>query len=304
MLFAVGVCILFFLLELWLCGGLNVWENRWWHVLFVICSLSICAIAGLTGARNRLRGSLFADFVGETLMRVQFDERSKRILKNLSPEHSYVIGCHPHGTHCAHMIRMSGYGSALPSWLGTQLQVVVHFAYLFVPFLNVVYECCGMMPNFKFAMSNVLRNGGSLALCPEGIDGKWLATEQPSPTRSANEIDVLVRSSARLGFVSLAARHDAFLVPLLSVNEMQAYRVYPMRAVLGRFGFLPLVNRMEMRVGEPISTIGVDHKDWTQVAALATRYYEAVARLADPDFTVRLIPHVHDSPDARRKKKE
>jgi hypothetical protein len=294
MLLAVVFCVCMWALEFYLCR-LSVAR----HVLFWLASLALALVGSMSGFKFRLRRSLLADFIAEQLFGVHFDDASRRTLRALdADEHRYVFGCHPHGTHCTHMLRLAGFGSALPESLGARLHIVVYWAYLVMPFLNVFYECAGMMPNLQCAMNLTLACGGSFAVCPDGVDGKWRATDRVSSgseRRRSTAIDVHRRSSKRLGFISLAARNGAYLVPLLSVNEHQAYDVLPGRLALGRWCILPLVERMEMRVGAPIATTGFDYKSRADMLRLADTYYEALARLGAHDYHVRLIAHTDDA---------
>jgi hypothetical protein len=276
----------------------------WRHALFWLASLALGVIGSVSGFKFWLRRSPLADFVAEHLFGVHFDEVSRRILRAMdgsvdaAAARRYVFGCHPHGTHCTHMIRLAAFGSALPPALGARLHVVAYWAYLVMPFLNVFYECVGLMPNIQCAMNLTLSCGGSFAVCPDGVDGKWRATDvvgRGAERRRSTAIDVHRRSSKRLGFISLAARNGAYLVPLLSVNEQQAYDVLPGRLALGYWCILPLVERMELRVGEPISTVGFNYKSGADMRRLADLYYKELADLAALDYQVRLIAHADDT---------
>jgi hypothetical protein len=287
MLLAFAISALVWLLEFWLCG-FSVGN----HLIFAVVSLSLAVLGTLSGLGAWLRRSLLADVIGDQLFHVRFSDRSKALLGAIchdSSQNSYVFGCEPHGSHLTHMIfGFAAHGLRMPGNLGARIYVVACWIYLFLPFINVIYEWFGVLPNVKCAMENALRHGYSLALCPSGVEGKWHSTE-PRDASDHTLVRVLERPDEKLGWLTLAAKYTAFIVPVVSINEHRAYTISGWRLALGRWFIFPLVDDMEMRVGDPISTAAYDYTSSASMIKLKQAYYAAVCALGDEERKIVLV---------------
>jgi len=272
--------------ELALCGA-----SPWRHVAFLLVSATLFVLACPSGARAALRRSALACFVGERLFGVVFTETARHRLEQLQPhERPYVLACEPHGAYVLHMVfGFAAYGNRLPTALANRLHVVAHWSYLLMPFLGVLYELFGVMPSARFCVEAVLARGDSIAICPSGVAGKWHSTAPARADDPENGVVVLKRNYERLGFLVLAARHGAHVVPVLSIDEHRAYATRAAHFTIGRWLVLPRVERVELRVGTPINAAAYDHTNRDSMRALADAYYAAVCELGGNDCRVTLV---------------
>jgi len=272
--------------ELLLCGF-----TLWRHALFFFATAVAFVLLSPSGVKKYLRSSAFSQYVGEHLYGARFDDVSKLRLQQLAEEGgTYVFCCDPHGAACQHMVwGFAAYGTRLPAALARRVYVVAHWCYLLLPFVNVIYEAFGVVPNTQHVMQRLLGRGDSIAVCPSGVPGKCCSVI--NPPKNARTITVL-RRREKLGFLSMAVRNDAALVPVLSVNENNAFKHTDITAgwfVYGRWLLFPVVDSLELRVGEPIPTGSYKHDDPASMEALADRLYAAVVALGGTDYTVELF---------------
>lgn len=273
--------------ELFLCG-----TSLWRHAAFALVTLALFALtAPLRHERAALRASRLAHAVGDLLFGVEFTTASQRTLERLRPdERPYVFACDPHGAYVLHMVfGFAAHGGRLPAAIARRLFVVAHWGYVFVPFVNVIYEWFGVIPSAHRCVERVLQRGGSIAICPSGVAGKWHSTAPARADDREDGVAVLKRRYDRLGFLVFAARHGAHVVPVLSVDEHRAYATRALNLVLGLWLVLPRTERCELRVGAPIDAAAYDHTSRASMHALADAYYEAIRKLGEPDRRVSFV---------------
>jgi hypothetical protein len=285
MIWLLMVTVAAWILELLFCGF-----SLWRHALFFVATAAAFALLSRPGVKKYIRGSTFSQYVGEHLYGVRFDDASKWRLKALAQKGHYVFCCEPHGAACLHMVYgFAAHGERLPEALAERVHVMAHWCYLALPFVNVIYEAYGVVPNTQGVVQRLLARGDSIAVCPSGVPGKCCSVI--NPPKNVKTITVL-RRREKLGFLSMAARNGADLVPVLSVNENNAFNHTDVTSgwfVYGRWLLFPVVDSLELRVGAPIPTLSYKHDDPASMEALADRYYSAVVALGGTDYTVELF---------------
>jgi hypothetical protein len=295
MIWLVIIVVASFTLELCLCGSsfLN-------HALFLLATAIFIQQMSHANVKCWARGGWLARYIGESWYGVHFSATSQKQLQEIDQfgRAAYMFCCEPHNAACLHMVfGFAAHGGRLPERLASQLCVMAHKCYLALPFINVIYEAYGVVPNFQFVLERCLKRGTSVALCPSGIPGKIDAVLPRPPGTPTNVVRIIRRRRDKLGFLSMATRHQVSLVPVLSVNEHNAFATTGAWAgwlVYGRRLLLPFTSSLELRVGAPLSTAFYVHNNQASMEALADRYYQEVVELGKPDYVVEL----HDSPSS------
>jgi hypothetical protein len=211
---------------------------------------------------------------------------------------SVIFAVEPHGYQClAAALLFTGYGteSAFLTQLGVEFmqntRIVGHWIVNFFPFLNWLYAVFGVITSNRNAVERALVNGRHLVLIPSGLAGKQHSVEHRS-AMPFEEVDILTRPDQRFGFLSLAARHSALVVPVLVPDEQDAYQAlwssavpWFLRPTLGKWLLFPLVSSkhksMRVLVGEPINGGEYDGRSRKSIAEFAKRYYGALQRLGE-----------------------
>lgn len=158
-----------------------------------------------------------------------------------SVKRSYIVAFEPHS---ALPLAMAGvftkYSGLLPPSL-VDIKVLASSALFLVPGLRHMWHWLGMRPVSRGVISSILDAGGSVALCPGGV-------QECLHMRHGEEALYLSR---RTGFIKMAMQHNAAVVPAFAFGQTDMYSwikpeppYVPERAVaaLARcIGFLPLV---------------------------------------------------------------
>mmetsp|Transcript_1876 Transcript_1876/g.5480 ORF Transcript_1876/g.5480 Transcript_1876/m.5480 type:complete len:388 (+) Transcript_1876:286-1449(+) len=153
----------------------------------------------------------------------------------------YIVAFEPHS---ALPVAMPGilceYSGLLPPGL-SGIKTLASSSIFFVPGLRHAWHWLGMRPVSKPVMSAILAEGGSVALCPGGV-------QECLHMRHGEEAVYLTR---RTGFVKMAMQHGAALLPAFAFGQTDMYSwVKPgppwvpgrvVEALARWIGFLPLV---------------------------------------------------------------
>lgn len=126
----------------------------------------------------------------------------------------FVFGIHPHGPL---PVTASMMIPQLSQWeeIGRNIRFGTASAVFTVPFARDFYLWLGCVDASRAVCDNVLRQGLSLGVCPGGIE-EMLAR----PSAATEEIVL----SRRRGFVRLALKYRAALVPVFGFGERLAFR--------------------------------------------------------------------------------
>lgn len=260
----------------------------WFHGIFVFSGLIIFHLACFyLAAKWHVQLGWRRSRFGETIRRwfvkeIDIDDNSRKALREMADRsrsetgerRSYMFCYEPHGAYICFGMAFTAaiHDAQMPPTLTDQLVVVAHRFYLAVPFLNVLYEACGVVPNFSRVVSNALSCGQNVALTPSGLAGKSHALW------ASNNADIVDMRGKNLAFLALARRYRAFVVPVLSPDEAK------LQSNAGWFG-VPHSNKMRLIFGKPIDT---DLFGGSRLGDLADEFYAALLQLVPAEEKILL----------------
>lgn len=267
----IGVSLFF---PLWfvaahLCGGLGV---------ALAAHLSTVALLALfvEFGWHWLRASRLARFVGRSLMRVRVGGE----LLELDSRRQYIFACEPHGPAALHLCFLfAAHGDlAMHEKMARRTVVMGHWLLVLLPFVCQLFQLCGVMFSWRATVDRALDRRSHVALCPSGIAGKVDAI-----TRSFEPHTIVIRRRERFGFIALAARKNAVIVPVLSPDENSALTTIHWLCFAAG---LTSKCDVAMRIGKPIDTCSLDSLTQTKLDKIASLYYEALVELAGDDYKI------------------
>lgn len=270
----IGVLLFLFLwpLATYLCGSLRT--------AVILHSLTLLTLnCYLHGGWHWLRSSALARFLGRRLMRVSVVGDA---LRTLDPARQHVFACAPHGPAALHLCFVfAAHGDATMSERMARRTVVVgHWLLVLLPFVCQIFQLCGVTFSQRSSFDRALDLRCDIALCPDGLDGKLAALRNPSAAPGT----ITIRRRERAGFVALAARKRALIVPVLSPLEHRPFGVLSCFLLLAFGAYSPC--DIAVRVGQPIETSEIDADDSAQIDALTRTYYDRLVALAGDDYTI------------------
>jgi hypothetical protein len=223
------------------------------------------------------------------------------VTQKLDPSHRYVIGLHPHG-----IIGMSLFTNVF--WdvsdsrqrIGVDWRVVTVTASFMIPVWRELVLACGLVDARPAVVDRLLQRGTSVMIVVGG------ALEALDARPGSTELTL----ARRKGFVRLALRHRAHLVPCFSFGENELYDQAPnppgsrlrrfqlfcikylgftLPIIRGRgvfqysFGVLPHRRPVTTVIGAPLPLFPCAPEGPTeeQLDAAHTAYCEALAQLYD-----------------------
>lgn len=249
-----------------LCGGLAIAVALHFSTVFILA-------VQLDSGWHWLRSSWLARFVGQCLMRVQVGSE----LMELDPLRQYVFACEPHGPVALHLCFLFAAhgGLTMQEKMARRTVVMGHWLLIFLPFVCQLFQLCGVTFSWRTTVDRALDRVSHLALCPSGMHGKL-----DSLRRIVEPGTIVVRRRERLGFIALAARRRAVIIPILSPREDDAMTVF--NWILLAFGVYSKCD-VTMRIGKPIDT-GANP---AEIETLASLYYENLVLLAGDDYKIK-----------------
>ncbi|TYZ66573.1 hypothetical protein PybrP1_010055, partial [[Pythium] brassicae (nom. inval.)] len=221
-----------------------------------------------------------SEFLGVTVTREQ----------ELDPAKRYIFGFHPHGILI--LSRIATYGGTWEAvFPGISVRLLGASAVFHVPLAREICLWLNAVDASRSTAEKVLKSGRSVMVYPGGIPEIFL-TEPES-----KENKVLLKN--RLGFVKLAIRHGAELVPVFTFGEKWLFNVWtpPKRAISffrkvlkipiivfwGRFLWmprrLPAGKRFGIVYGKPIPTAQIDEPTDAEVQKVHALYVAEIERL-------------------------
>jgi hypothetical protein len=284
MLTIIIVAVCFFLYSRLL---LLLTDSIWWQcVLMLLHYMTVSALrANGTLFWEESRVSHFARLV-KWLFPVHFDAASIEQLNELAKSKRQLMFClAPHGPLCLHAaIGFLGHVGELPKAMCQRLRLVGHWSLFMIPIVNELATAFGVIDSSRATVDMALENNQHVALIPCGMDSKIRVLIE-APVADKQTV-VIHRSRAQFGFLVLAARRKALIVPVLGPDENNLYDLYGTRfgcwiltLIVGRFGVLPRQTSL-VRVGKPIDTSGFASWKRADMLRLAELYYAALDELA------------------------
>lgn len=227
-----------------------------------------------------------------------FTPESTEVLKEIDADmrtagKQFIFACEPHAPQCLQLtLGFAGHAAKLPSELSRRVRVVAHTSTRFIPLVREILSLYGVVGAGRYALERLLNNGDSLALIPSGVYGKEHALLDR--TQHSSGVINVYRRRERFGFLYLAVKHRAAVVPVLSPDELTSYellfqqfRAWPLVLPIGRHLLAPR-NSVRFIVGKPIDTSEYNYKSTADMQRLADRYYFELAALAPYGQTVKI----------------
>jgi 1-acyl-sn-glycerol-3-phosphate acyltransferase len=223
---------------------------------------------------------LCSESMGLTILREQ----------KLDPAKQYIFGFHPHGILILSRIATYG-GNWEKMFPDNAVRLLGATAVFYVPLAREICLWLNAVDASRSTAEKVLRSGKSVMVYPGGIPEIFL-TEPDSK-------DNKVMLNKRLGFVKLAIRHGAELVPVFTFGEKWLYNVWkpsenavslarkvlkiPIILFWGRFLWLPKSLPKEKAFGvvygKPIPTSKIAEPSDEEVQAVHALYVAEIERL-------------------------
>ncbi|KAF7357016.1 DAGAT-domain-containing protein [Mycena venus] len=226
---------------------------------------------------------------------------TRRFLKaHLPADRPYLFGYHPHGiigmgAVATFATEATGFSKAFPGIKPHLLTLTSNFK---IPFYRDVILAMGICSVSKRSCSNILKRGpGSAITIVVGGAAESLSA-QPGTA------DLTLRR--RLGFIKLAIRHGADLVPVFSFGENDIYEQMPnergttvyklqekFKAVFGftlplfhgrgllnyNLGLMPYRRQIVAVIGRPIHVTQTDNPSLEEVMRMQKLYIEELERI-------------------------
>ncbi|KAM8965952.1 acyl-CoA wax alcohol acyltransferase 1 [Sarcophilus harrisii] len=227
--------------------------------------------------------------------------------KDLSPEHNYIMGVHPHGiltfgAFCNFCTEATSFSTTFP---GITPYLATLSWFFKIPFIREYLMAKGVCPVSQPAIDYMLSKNGSGNLVGIVIGGVGEALQSVP-----NNTSLIIKK--RKGFVRTALRHGAHLVPTFTFGETEVYHqvLFPEGSRMHRFqnwfhsfwgfyfcvfygrgffqdfwGILPLPKPIITIVGEPIMVPKMENPSQETVEKYHTIYMEALKKLFDDHKT-------------------
>ncbi|CAF1293577.1 unnamed protein product [Rotaria sp. Silwood1] len=232
---------------------------------------------------NRIRRlSIFTQFVNYFPLKLIKSE-------DLDPNRNYIFGFHPHGAFSLSALGNFGtdvtYFSTLFPNIRSHL-MLLHLQFLF-PFTRA---CCVSKDSCEYLLSGKSGQGHALVIIIGGAREMYL-------TRNDTMILYL---KTRKGFVRLALKHGASLVPVISFGENELYQrhaffnLIPNGIAWGRFlvGHVPLRRPVVTVVGKPIHVQQKVNPTSEDIDQLHHQYIQSVEELFEVNKHKYRLEHV------------
>jgi len=219
---------------------------------------------------------------------------------HLPPDRPYVFGYHPHGiigmgALATFATEATGFSAAFPGIKPHLLTLSSNFS---IPFYREIILAMGICSVSRESCSNILKAGPGSAITIV-VGG---ATE--SLSAHPGTADLTLRR--RLGFIKLAIRHGADLVPVFSFGENDIYEQMPndpgttvyklqqkFKSVFGftlplfhgrgllnyNLGLMPYRRQIIAVIGQPIHVTQTDNPNLEEVMTVQKQYIEELERI-------------------------
>ncbi|CEG45545.1 diacylglycerol o [Plasmopara halstedii] len=246
----------------------------------------------LSGAQKTATGNPWPSFRSHHIWGLSAKFLGTKVIREqaLDPSKKYIFGYHPHGIIV--LSRVSTYGGNWEKvFPGIPTRVLGASTMFYVPLGREMCLWLGGVNASRSTADKVLNGGISVAVYPGGVPEIF----KTDPKSKVNEL-VLKK---RLGFVKLAMRHGAELVPSFVFGEKWLYNMWnppqgvidffrktlkiPMIIFWGRFMWIPKQppkgKRFGVVYGKPIPTKLTDNPSEDEIGAVHTLYVAEIERI-------------------------
>ncbi|CAF1223141.1 unnamed protein product [Rotaria sordida] len=269
-------------------------SHRW---TLTICFIYVCWIyfdrhTDLQGGRwsNRIRQlPIFRQFVNYFPLKLIKSE-------DLDSNQNYIFGFHPHGAFSLSALGNFGTDATNFSILFPNIRphlMLLHIQFQF-PFTREVLlnlgVCCVSKDSCEYLLSGKSGKGNALVIIIGGAREMYL---------TKNDTMILYLKT-RKGFITLALKHGASLVPVISFGENELYQRYtcfnlfPNGIVWGRLfaGHIPRRRPVVTVVGKPIHVKQNINPTSEEIDELHNQYIQAVEQLFEVNKHKYSLGHV------------
>ncbi|TYZ58101.1 hypothetical protein PybrP1_006693 [[Pythium] brassicae (nom. inval.)] len=262
------------------------------YSVVVVALLALYAPSYLSGAERTAEGKawdfvrkarcwlLTANFLGIKILREQ----------ELDPSKRYIFGFHPHGIII--LSRVATYGGTWEAVFPKLITRALGASSIFgVPLARELCLWLGVVDASRSTAEKVLKKDYSICVYPGGVPEIFLVDP------ASKETKIVLKN--RLGFVKLAIRHGAELVPTFVFGEKWFFNVWrpskgvvdffrkvlkiPMIVFWGRFCWmpkrLPEGKAFGVVYGKPIPTVQKDEPTEEDIRAVHTLFVAEIERL-------------------------
>ncbi|CAL8384652.1 unnamed protein product [Arctogadus glacialis] len=234
---------------------------------------------------------------------------------DLDPRHNYIFGFHPHGVLVAGAFgnfctEATGFSALFPGLKPHLLMLPFWFR---VPLFRDYIMTGGLVSSCKNSLSYLLSR-------PEGGHVAVLAIGGAPEALEARPGALKLQLLKRKGFIKLALKHGAHLVPVFSFGENELFDQVPnpsgsslrslqerLQCIMGvslplfhargvfqySFGLMPYRKSIHTIVGEPISVVQAPSPSSEDIDVLHGKYMEALSELFEKN------KHLYGVPDDR-----
>jgi len=291
----------------------------WWVLAYLCDSLLVAVALHLSTALalavflafgwNWLRVSRLSVNVARFLG-VRFTHDGALVLQQLDARRQIFFACSPHGTASLPLCLFAGHGacrSDIPSEIAERTAIMGHWLLLLLPGVCQFFQLYGVVFSARSTVESALDRGMNIALCPSGMLGKTSSqfSIDTMPDPMSQKIPIYIPRRERIGFLFLAAKRKALVVPVLSRNEDYLFTdAFPSITALARFisqltnnhwfveslaamCVTPVGGRwlikprfdVEIQVGAPIDAALFDPSSKTSMATLEKQYCSSLKAL-------------------------
>jgi len=215
---------------------------------------------------------------------------------NLDPSMNYIFCCHPHGVICFGPVTVfaseaDGFSEKFP---GLQPHLTTVEGNLWMPGFREFFLLFGAVASSKESLTNILSR-------PEGGEAAVLMVGGIPEMDNLHERQINLVLNKRKGFIKLALRHGASLVPTFVFGETKLYKqsgilsgiqeqirnmigiapvlFYGRGFLQNSFGFLPHRSPMYVVVGEPIVVEKKPEPSQRDIDKLHSLYVKKIRKL-------------------------
>ncbi|CAF1182345.1 unnamed protein product [Rotaria sordida] len=202
---------------------------------------------------------------------------------DLDPNRNYIFGYHPHGI--GSFGALGNFGTDATHFSILFPNIRPHLMLLRMQFFNPFTRdlllgsgaCCVSRDSCEYLLSGKCGRGNALVIIIGG---------QREVILSRNDTMILYLKT-RKGFIQLALKYGASIVPVISFGENELYKrhtffgLIPNGVPWGQFilGLLPLRHPVTTVVGKPIHVVQIDHPTSNDINQLHNEYLQAVEQL-------------------------
>ncbi|KAG1705339.1 hypothetical protein DVH05_004270 [Phytophthora capsici] len=210
--------------------------------------------------------------------------------QELDPSKKFIFGFHPHGILVLSRIAISG-RNFIDVFPGIKTRLLGASAMYYIPLGREMCLWMGGVDASRSTGEKVLKEGNSIVVYPGGVPEIFLTDP------NSKETELVLKK--RLGFIKLAMKHGADLVPTFVFGEKWLYNMWnppkviinffrkalgiPVLVFWGKFWWMPKAppkgKRFGLVYGKPIATTHTSTPTDDQVRAIHDEYVAEIERI-------------------------